>query len=589
MILVFGGTTEGRMAVEVLEEGGSSYFYSTRDSRQEVKLTHGIRLTGGKDMGEIVAFCREHGVRLLVDAAHPFAVEVHQNICEAARQLQLPVIRYERIYEEHTDGIVWCDDYDDAIRRLEGHGVDKLLALTGVQTMGKLLPYWQNHECWFRILDRDASRKIAGQYAGFPEDHLVYYEHEDTHELIGRLHPHAILTKESGRSGGFLEKEQAARMHRVPLFAIRRPPYPAYNLLSTVDGPNGLRREVERLLPTFYPLHSGLTTGTCATAAAIAATLLLNEGRKELPQEVSVVLPNGETIHVPVQYGDGYASCFKDAGDDPDVTNGIEVRASVQPSDHFQIVGGDGIGRFTLPGFDFPPGEPAINKGPREMMRNNIKENVRVNISVPHGEEIAQRTFNPRLGIEGGISIIGVSGIVKPFSEEAFIDSIHKCMVVAKASGADRVVINSGAKSERFVRALYPTLPRQAFVEYGNYIGETLKMADELGFTHVTLGVMLGKAVKLAAGHLDTHSRRATMDKQFIRQMLLEAGCDVDISDITLARELWERMVPESIEAFADVVIRHCENHCCPLLPNGSLTILLIDDEGRIYQLRNRT
>ena len=484
---------------------------------------------------------------------------------------------------------MWCDDYDDAIRRLEDHGVDKLLALTGVQTMEKLLPYWQNHECWFRILDRDASRKIAGQYAGFPEDHLVYYEHEDTHELIGRLHPQAILTKESGRSGGFLEKERAARMHRVPLFAIRRPPYPAYNLLSTVDGPNGLRREVERFLPTFYPLHSGLTTGTCATAAAIAATLLLNEGRKELPQEVSVVLPNGETIHVPVQYGDGYASCFKDAGDDPDVTNGIEVRASVQPSDHFQIVGGDGIGRFTLPGFDFPPGEPAINKGPREMMRNNIKENVRVNISVPHGEEIAQRTFNPRLGIEGGISIIGVSGIVKPFSEEAFIDSIHKCMVVAKASGADRVVINSGAKSERFVRALYPTLPRQAFVEYGNYIGETLKMADELGFTHVTLGVMLGKAVKLAAGHLDTHSRRATMDKQFIRQMLLEAGCDVDISDITLARELWERMAPESIEAFADVVIRHCENHCCPLLPKGSLTILLIDDEGRIYQLRNRT
>lgn len=577
------------MAVEVLEEGGSSYFYSTRDSRQEVKLTHGIRLTGGKDTGEIVAFCREHGVRLLVDAAHPFAVEVHQNICEAARQLQLPVIRYERIYEEHTDDIVWCDDYDDAIRRLEDHGVDKLLALTGVQTMGKLLPYWQNHECWFRILDRDASRKIAGQYAGFPEDHLVYYEHEDTHELIGRLHPHAILTKESGRSGGFLEKERAARMHRVPLFAIRRPPYPAYNLLSTVDGPNGLRRAVERLLPSFYPLHSGLTTGTCATAAAIAATLLLNEDRKELPQEVSVVLPNGETIHVPVQYGDGYASCFKDAGDDPDVTNGIEVRASVEPSDHFQIVGGDGVGRFTLPGFDFPPGEPAINKGPREMMRNNIKENVRVTISVPHGEEIAQRTFNPRLGIEGGISIIGVSGIVKPFSEEAFIDSIHKCMVVAKASGADRVVINSGAKSERFVRALYPTLPRQAFVEYGNYIGETLKMADELGFAHVTLGVMLGKAVKLAAGHLDTHSRRATMDKQFIRQMLLEAGCDVDISDITLARELWERMSPESIEAFANVVIRHCEQHCCPLLPNGSLTILLIDDEGRIYQLRNRT
>lgn len=151
-----------------------------------------------------------------------------------------------------------------------------------------------------------------------------------------------------------------------------------------------------------------------------------------------------------------------------------------------------------------------------------------VTISVPQGAEIARRTFNPRLGIEGGISIIGVSGIVKPFSEEAFIDSIRKCMTVAKASGTDRVVINSGGKSERFVKSLYPNLPQQAFVEYGNYIGETLKMANELGFKNVTLGVMLGKAVKLAAGHLDTHSRKTTMDKAFIQLMLEESGCDID-------------------------------------------------------------
>ena len=134
-------------------------------------------------------------------------------------------------------------------------------------------------------------------------------------------------------------------------------------------------------------------------------------------------------------------------------------------------------------------------------------ETITVTLSVPGGEETASRTFNPRLGIEGGISIIGVSGIIKPFSEDAFVDSIRKCMQVTKASGSDRVVINSGAKSERFVRTLYPDLPRQAFVEYGNYIGETLKIADELAIPHVTLGVMLGKAVKLAEGQLDTHSR----------------------------------------------------------------------------------
>jgi cobalt-precorrin-5B (C1)-methyltransferase len=214
-----------------------------------------------------------------------------------------------------------------------------------------------------------------------------------------------------------------------------------------------------------------------------------------------------------------------------------------------------------------------------------IDEHTPLNITifVPQGEEIAKRTFNPRLGIEGGISIIGVSGIVKPFSEEAFIDSIRKCMTVAKASGSDRVVINSGGKSERFVKALYPDLPRQAFVEYGNYIGETLKMAHELHFENVTLGVMLGKAVKLAAGHLDTHSRKTTMDKALIQKMLQEASCDIDISGITLARELWDKVPSDRLNNVACTIISHCREHCESLLPDSSLTILLIDDNGHIY------
>lgn len=357
-----------------------------------------------------------------------------------------------------------------------------------------------------------------------------------------------------------------------------------------VNGPYGLRRVVEHLLPEFFPLHSGLTTGTCATAATVAAAIRLLTG--ETPSEVPVILPDGETIHVPVTYGSDYASVFKESGDDPDVTNGIEVRARVEHSDHFEIVGGEGVGRFTLPGFDFPPGSPAINKAPREMIARNLDAQciasispsspLRVTISVPQGAEIARRTFNPRLGIEGGISIIGVSGIVKPFSEEAFISSIRKCMEVAKASGTARVVINSGAKSERFLKALYPDLPSQAFVEYGNYIGETLKIANELKIRNVTLGVMLGKAVKLAAGHLDTHSKRSTMDIGFISQMLSESGIDIDISDITLARELWEKIPAPQIQDFVSTVISHCENHCRPLLPNGQLTIMLVDDNGRI-------
>jgi cobalt-precorrin-5B (C1)-methyltransferase len=582
MILVFGGTTEGRMAAKVLEESGATYYYSTRSDLQDIQLVHGYHVTGAMEVPEMVAFCQEHDIRLIVDAAHPFAVNLHRNVVDLAGQIGVPVIRYDRIYPPHDEEFVWCKDYNDAISQLEAHGINRLLALTGVNTIGPMRAFWQQQECWYRILNRDESLDKV-QKAGFPADHLVYYEKDDTAALIQQLSPQAIITKESGMSGGFDEKVHAAQQAGIKVFVVERPEYSTADRVTVkhVNGPHGLRRMVEKLLHEFYPLHSGLTTGTCATAAAIAATRRLMTG--EEPATVPVILPDGETIDVEVTYGDGYASVFKESGDDPDVTNGIEIRASVKSSDRFEILGGEGVGRFTVPGFDFPPGEPAINKAPRQMMCDNIKENVRITISVPQGAEIARRTFNPRLGIEGGISIIGVSGIVKPFSEEAFVASIRKCMQVAKASGSDLVVINSGGKSEKFVKSIYPELPQQAFVEYGNHIGETLTIANELDIKNVTMGVMLGKAVKLAAGNLDTHSRHTTMDKDFIVGMLHDADIDIDISDLTLARELWERIPQEKLQDFATVVINHCAHYCAPLLPNGVLTILLIDDNGKIY------
>lgn len=582
MILVFGGTTEGRMAAKVLDESGAIYYYSTRSDVQDIQLAHGVRLTGTMELAQMKVFSLEHDIALIIDATHPFAQNLHYNVVNLAQQLGVPLIRVNRIFPPHDADLVWCRDYDDAISQLNKHNVECLIAFTGVNTIGKLKDYWQHNECWFRILDRDESREATAT-AGFPQDHLVYYESHGTEQLLKQLLPQAIITKESGTSGGFVEKVDAARRNGVLTFVVECPPYPSASgmAIEHVNGPHGLRRAVEKLLPEFYPLHSGITTGTCATAAAIAATTRLTTG--ETPSVVAVVLPNGETIQVPVIYGDGYASVYKEAGDDPDITNGIEIRASVTLSDKFEILGGEGVGTFTVPGFDYPPGEPAINKGPRQMMRENIKQNVRIVISVPEGGAKAKRTFNPRLGIEGGISIIGVSGIVKPFSEEAFIESIRKCMQVAKASGAERVVINSGGKSERFVKTLYPELPQQAFVEYGNYIGETLSIANELGIKNVTLGVMLGKAVKLAAGNLDTHSRRSTMDKDFISSMLHEAGCDIDISSITLARELWEIIPQDKLQAFATVVINHCAEHCGKLLPNGKLLILMITNDGVIY------
>lgn len=578
MILVFGGTTEGRKAVEVLEEGGAPYFYSTKTGEQDITLQHGVRIDGALDEAAMMHFCTEHGIRMIVDAAHPFAALLHQTIAKTASALSLPVVRFERIYPPRDPAITWIDDYTQIPR-----DIHSLLATTGVQSISKLKPLAADGiSIFYRILNRPSSIALALKQ-GATQAQLCYYD--DPNDIP--VQADAILLKESGLSGGFTEKIEAAKACGMRVIAIKRPEQPKSFIV--VDGPYGLRRMVEKLLPEFYPLHSGLTTGTCATAAAVAACIRLTSG--EMPAEVPVMLPNGENIHVAVSYGDDYGACIKEAGDDPDVTNGIEVRAQVTESDHFEILGGEGVGRFTLPGFDYPPGEAAINKAPREMIRQNLERlkiedgRLKIVISVPQGAEIARRTFNPRLGIEGGISIIGVSGIVKPFSEEAFVDSIRKCMTVAKASQSARVVINSGGKSERFVKALYPELPQQAFVEYGNYIGETLKIAHELDIRSITLGVMIGKAVKLAAGHLDTHSKRATMDKAFISEMLHEAHCDIDISDITLAREIWDRLSPEQQQDFADVIISHCAAYCQPLLPNGELTILLIADDGTILPL----
>lgn len=566
MILVFGGTTEGRKAVEVLEEAGSPYFYSTKTGEQELSLHNGLRIEGAMNAETMYSFCKEHQIRLIIDAAHPFASQLHETIAKVASEYDIPVIRYERIYPPRDVDITWIDDYAEVPT-----DIHTLLATTGVQSISKL-KYLEEKgiKVIYRILNRESSILLAHQQ-GATDDQLCFYPQT--------VEADAVLMKESGVSGGFVEKIAEAREKGMRIIALKRP---NLSFENSVNGPYGLRRAVEKLLSEFFPLHSGLTTGTCATAAAIAATMKLT--KDETPAEVPVLLPNGETIPVAVGCSNDYSYCIKEAGDDPDVTDGIEIRAYVEPSNHFEIVGGEGVGRFTLPGFDYPPGEVAINKGPREMMRKNIQENVKIIISVPDGAEIAKKTFNPRLGIEGGISIIGVSGIVKPFSEEAFIDSIHKCMEVVKASGAERVVINSGAKSERFVRTMYPELPRQAFVEYGNYIGDTLKIANELGIKHVTLGVMLGKAVKLAAGHLDTHSRKTTMDIRFIQQMLQESGITIDISNITLARELWDIIPSNQLNDFAQTVIRHCATYCNPILPNGLLTLLLIDENGKIYE-----
>lgn len=604
MILVFGGTTEGRIAIRKLEEAGNPYYYSTRGDEQEVTLHHGARLTGPMDAQQLTTFCQEHTIRLLIDAGHPFAEVLHQTVAEVAHSLHLPAIRFERIYPTRDSSIIWCKDYADAIEKIQEKGVKRLLALTGVQTITKLKPLVNlGVDCYFRILNRESSLRIAHEN-GINDDHLLYYD-ADHNDQTGRSQWSlfdAMITKESGISGGFKEKVEAAQAGGMQVFAVCRPATPS--VFHIVNGEHGLRRMVEKQLPEFYPLHSGITTGTCATAAAIAALFQLEGQHLNM---VPVVLPNGETIQVEVHYGDNYAYVLKDSGDDPDITKGIEIRASVSilPTDiaftsedeadddgllpRILIRGGEGIGTITLPGFDYPPGSAAINKVPRQMIRHNLRlsldqsTQLMVNISVPEGAEIARRTFNPRLGIVGGISIVGVSGIIQPFSIEGFINSIRKCMNVAKAMGCTHLVLHSGAKSEHILQKKHPDLPTIAFVEYGNYVGEAIRIADEMQIPHITIGIMLGKAVKLAEGHLDTHSRQATMSKDFIKEMMREAGCSEEQLQLTdnlnMARDLISLLPPQQLEAFVSVVMLHCYKHCAPLFPNGQLDIEFVKEE----------
>lgn len=592
MVLIFGGTTEGRTAVRTLDEAGTSYYYSTRGITQQLECKHGTRINGEMDRTSIRNFCISHEIRLIVDAAHPFAENLHTNIASISEELEIPVIRFERRYPEHDPALIWCDSFDEAIRYLKQHSIRNLLALTGVQTIRKLRPYWSQYPCWFRILNREDSLQLALK-EDFPREKLLFWqEGEEELVLLKKIRPEAILTKESGESGFFTEKAEAAKALHIPLLVIKRPTLP--DSFYTVNGEHGLRYRVERLLPGFYPLRSGFTTGTCATAATKAALQGLLTGT--VPTDATITLPNGEEVTLPVAqsflYKDSCTCCItKDAGDDPDVTHGHLICSEIRfnSSSGIRFLPGEGVGTVTLPGLGIPVGEPAINATPRAMMIREVEriihhhessQGIDIRISVPDGNVLAQKTFNPKLGIIGGISIIGTSGIVRPFSTEAFINSIRKEIQVAKALGCKHVVINSGAKSESILRERFPELLPQAFIHYGNFIGETLKMAEKEGIEKITMGIMIGKAVKLAEGHLDTHSKKVIINKEFIRQLARESNCPSSLIDsiagITLARELWALLA--DFPVFFEKLIEYCYKCCLPLLSSSELEIILVQE-----------
>lgn len=286
------------------------------------------------------------------------------------------------------------------------------------------------------------------------------------------------------------------------------------------------------------PLRRGWTTGACATAAAKAAFQALLSG--EFPDPVQIRLPRGETPFFALARSaksDGWAraSVIKDAGDDPDVTHHAEVVATVRllsGGAGLRFKAGSGVGTVTLAGLPVPPGEPAINPVPRKMMSEAILEvaaeygttpDAEIEISIPGGEALAQKTWNPRLGIVGGLSILGTTGIVVPFSCAAWIHSIHSGIDVARAAGLEHVAGSTGNTSEDAVRKRY-ALPDIALLDMGDFAGGLLKYLRDHPIPKLTIAGGFAKLTKLAQGALDLHSSRSEVDRDFLAGLVKGAG-----------------------------------------------------------------
>ncbi|GIW78516.1 MAG: cobalt-precorrin-5B C(1)-methyltransferase [Gemmatales bacterium] len=292
----------------------------------------------------------------------------------------------------------------------------------------------------------------------------------------------------------------------------------------------------------YRPLRTGFTTGACSAAAARAALTALI--RQEDVARIAIVLPNGRNVEFPLLFcrhslEEAIAGVVKDAGDDPDVTHQAEIHVRVSwcgdPGIHFRR--GPGVGLVTKKGLPVPPGEPAINPGPRKLIAENLqplleeagRTGVVVEISVPNGEKLAQKTFNPRLGIEGGISILGTTGIVVPYSHSAWLASVHQAIDVACAYGCQHLVFTVGERSERAARQMFPSCRAEAFIQIGPFFADALRYAASKGVARITLAAMIGKLAKFAAGAESVHSSSSRQDFDFLAAVGVGAGLPNDL------------------------------------------------------------
>ncbi|PIF02205.1 MAG: precorrin-6x reductase [Draconibacterium sp.] len=603
MILVFGGTTEGKKTAEILDFIEEPYYYSTK-TRVNTPLK-GKRISGAMETADMISFCRQNEIRLLIDAAHPFAVQLHKNIYKAAQQLEIPVLRYERKYEDlqKLKNITFFDSYEHLSKALLKSDYHRILSLTGVQTIPALKNVWKNRTCFFRILNTELSRKKA-EKSGIPAEYVIPMDPSDDVDELLRLTQKTgadiLLSKESGVSGFIESKTKVSNQLNIPLWVVKRPVLPEFNF--TIYSEKEFLQKIyvlqKSILKKQGELRSGFTTGTCVAATVKACFIALAEGA--FPKSADIFLPDGEKTRFlifPKSLSEKSAACtvVKNAGDDPDVTHGKEIgcELTLTKQSGIRFLQGKGIGKVTLPGLQVKVGEPAINPVPRQMITEvletladeyELDTGFEVTPFVPEGEELAKQTFNPRVGVVDGISIIGTTGKVKPFSSEAFLATIKYQLSVLHESGLDEVVFTSGKRSENRLRSEFSHLPDTAFIHFGNLVGDSIKAAAQQEINKINLALMFGKAAKLAEGNLNTHSKNVQLNIGFLTQIASELGYPAStirqIEELKLANALFSILPVEKNRFFYKEIARRCYQVCQALIPEHYVFVFILLIEG---------
>ena len=344
-------------------------------------------------------------------------------------------------------------------------------------------------------------------------------------------------------------------------------------------------------------LRSGYTTGACAAAAALGAALLLRDQKRVA--SVDLPLPTGDTVTFAIagqSFDRSQASCFvvKDAGDDPDVTDGVEVHVEVKRCDRpgIELLAGRGVGHVTKPGLPVPVGEPAINPVPRQMLEQSLSsvfgaelsaQGVTAIISIPDGEKRAERTLNARLGVVGGLSILGTTGIVRPISHRAWTDTIDTAIDVALASGSQQVVLVTGRTSEQ-VAETELDLPEEAYVMMGDHVGYALEACMRKQVPQIVVAAQFAKLLKIACGHRQTHVNSSKLDLSQLAAWGRLAGLDATTSKAiecaNTAREVFTSF--SGMQQLVDRVAAEALTHMYNMVSGQAIELLLIGYDGTV-------